>query len=411
MKATLLPIKNSISCPPWRGVFVLIALSGLALSPMQAVSPAPDGGYLNANTAEGNFALQNLTTGNSNTALGNGALFSNTTGSQNTATGRGALFHNTTGFQNVAAGIDALFSNTTGFHNTAVGIGALFSNTTGNHNTANGDLALISNTTGDFNTVDGAHALISNTTGSLNIALGLAAGESLTTGSNNIDISNGGVAGESNIIRIGNEVPFTDLDGIMHPAHTKTFIAGITGATAAGGAAVFVDSSGQLGTLTSSARFKDEIKPMDKASEAILGLEPVTFRYKRELDPNGVLQFGLVAEEAARVNPDLVARDRDGKPYTVRYEAVNAMLLNEFLKEHKKVEEEQAQIAALNSRVATQEAVLAEQQKDFHATVARQENEIRALMASLKEQAAQIQKVSARVEMDVSVTKLTDARQ
>src|SRR6266481_5538130 len=118
MKVTLLPIKHSISCPPLLRVFILIALFGLALSPMQAVSPAPDGGYLNANTAEGNFALQNLTTGSSNTGLGNGALFSDTTGSENTATGRGALFRNTTGFQNVAAGFAALFSNSTGFHNT-----------------------------------------------------------------------------------------------------------------------------------------------------------------------------------------------------------------------------------------------------------------------------------------------------
>jgi hypothetical protein len=392
-------------------VFVFIALFGFALPPTQAVSPAPDGGYLNGNTAEGNFALQNLTTGNSNTALGNGALFSDTTGSQNTATGRGALFHNTTGFQNVAAGIDALFSNTTGFHNTAVGIGALFSNTTGNHNTANGDLALISNTIGNFNTVDGAHALISNTTGDLNIALGLAAGESLTTGSNNIDISNGGVAAESNIIRIGNEVPFTDLDGIVHPAHTKTFIAGVTGATAVGGAAVFVDSSGQLGTLTSSARFKDEIKAMDNASEAIFGLKPVTFRYKRELDPNGVLQFGLVAEEVAKVNPNLVVRDRNGKPYTVRYEAVNAMLLSEFLKEHQRVEAQQRQITALKSRVAKQEIIVAGQQEQFQATVARQDKEIGALTASLKEQAAQLQNVSAHLELGKSATKLADGRQ
>jgi hypothetical protein len=411
MKVTLLPIKDSISCPPLRSVFVFIALFGFALSPTQAVSPAPDGGYLNGNTAEGNFALQNLTTGNSNTALGNGALFSDTIGSQNTATGRGALFHNTTGFQNVAAGIDALFSNTTGFHNTAVGIGALFSNTTGNHNTANGDLALISNTTGNFNTVDGAHALISNTTGDLNIALGLAAGESLTTGSNNIDISNGGVAADSNIIRIGNEVPFTDLDGIVHPAHTKTFIAGVTGATAVGGAAVFVDSSGQLGTMTSSARFKDEIKPMDNASEAIFGLEPVTFRYKKEIDPKGMLQFGLVAEEVAKVNPDLVVRDRNGKPYTVRYEAVNAMLLSEFLKEHHRVKAQQRQIIALKSRVAKQETLVAEQQKQLQATVAREEKEIGALTSSLKEQAAQIQKVSAQIEMNVPATKLAGASQ
>ena len=241
--------------------------------------------------------------------------------------------------------------------------------------------------------------------------MGLAAGESLTTGSNSIDISNGGVAGESNIIRIGNEVPFTDLDGIMHPAHTKTFIAGITGATAVGGAAVFVDSSGQLGTLTSSARFKDEIKPMDNASEVIFALRPVTFHYKREIDPNGMLQFGLVAEEVAKVNPDLVVRDRDGKPYTVRYEAVNAMVLNEFLKEHTRVEEQRIQIDRLNCRVAIQEAMIAQEKQEFQATITRQENEIRALTAGLNEQAAQIRRVSARVEMDVSATKLTDVRQ
>ncbi len=322
-----------MSCSPLRCAFVLIALAAFALSPtVQAVGPAPDGGYPNGNTAEGDFALQNLTTGAQNTALGNGALFSNTTG-----------------FQNVATGAGALLTNTTGFHNAANGIAALFRNTTGNHNTADGDLALAGNTTGNFNTASGAHALVSNTTGNLNIALGFFAGQNLTTGSNNIDVSNRGVAAESNTIRIGNEVAFTDLEGVLHPAHTKTFIAGISGATASGGAAVFVNSSGQLGTMTSSARFKDDIKPMDKASEAILALKPVTFRYKKELDPDGIPQFGLVAEEVEKVNPDLVARDDQGKPYTVRYDAVNAMLLNEFLKERRKVEELEKQVEKLTA--------------------------------------------------------------
>src|SRR5262249_11944366 len=252
---------------------------------------------------------------------GSSALFSNTTGSQNTATGAGALDHNTSGFLNVAAGFDALFSNTTGFHNTAIGIGALFSNTTGNHNTANGDVALFSNATGNFNTVDGAHALISNATGSFNIALGDAAGENLT-GDNNIDISNGGVAVESNTIRIGNEVAFTDREGVVHPAHSKTFIAGVTGTTTIAGGAVFVDSCAPLGTITASTRYKESVQPMGNASEAILALKPVTFRYKHELDPHGILQFGLVAEQVENVNPDLVARDSKGNPYTVRYEAV-----------------------------------------------------------------------------------------
>src|SRR5215471_5841338 len=239
MKTALRKITDSISPSPLQSVFVVIAFAGLVLCPIaQGVTPAPDGGYLNRNTAEGDFALQNLTTGSDNTAIGNGALFGNTTGSQNTATGRAALFLNTTGFQNVAVGFASLFSNTTGFHNTAIGIGALVSNTTGNHNTANGDLALLANTTGSFNTVDGAHALVSNTVGSFNIALGVAAGENLT-GDNNIDISTGGVAAESNTIRIGNEVAFTDREGVMHAAHVKTFIAGLIGATAVGGAAVF----------------------------------------------------------------------------------------------------------------------------------------------------------------------------
>jgi hypothetical protein len=156
------------------------------------------------------------------------------------------------------------------------------------------------------------------------------------------------------------------------------------------GLGVIIDSAGHLGTTTSSARFKDKIKPMDKASEAILALEPVTFRYKQELDPDQIPQFGLVAEQVAKVNPDLVARDEGGKPYTVRYEAVNAMLLNEFLKEHKKVEEQEVRITQLRSADAKQEIVIAQQQK-----------EIAALTTSLKEQALRIQKISARVATEV----------
>jgi hypothetical protein len=347
MKTRTQLIKNSINCSPLRRAFILITFTtGFALSQAaqaQLPSPAPDGGYPNGNTAEGNNALQNLTIGDHNTALGNGALFSNSTGFQNAATGAGALL-----------------SNTTGFHNMADGFAALFSNTTGNHNTASGDFALISNKTGNFNTADGGHSLVL-TTGSLNIALGFAAGQNLTTGSNNINVGSAGVAGESNIIRIGNQVAFTDLDNVMHPAHTQTFIAGISGATVSGGVAVFINSSGQLGTMTSSARFKDEIKPMDKTSEAILGLKPVTFHYKS--DSKDTPQFGLIAEEVAEVNPDLVVRDEKGEIYTVRYEAVNAMLLNEFLKEHRMVQE-------LKSIVAKQEATAAQQQKQIEALTA-----------------------------------------
>src|SRR5205807_1109075 len=185
------------------------------------------------------------------------------------------------------------------------------------------------------------------TVGSGNIALGASAGTNLRTGNKNIDIGNAGVTDESNTIRIGNVAN-----------QSATFIAGISGATVAGGVGVIIDTNGHLGTVVSSERFKDEIKPMDKASEAILALKPVTFRYKHELDPKGIPQFGLVAEEVEKVNPALVARDGQGKVYTVRYEAVNAMLLNEFLKQHRIVQEQQAEIKALAAQLKEQAALL-----------------------------------------------------
>ena len=231
---------------------------------------------------------------------------------------------------------------------------------------ADGMNALFDNTTGINNTACGSAALASNTTGLGNIAIGKQAGVNLTTGSNNIDIGNIGVAGEANKIRIG-----------KIGTQTATFIAGIRGVTVPSGVGVVIGSNGQLGTVTSSARFKEAIKPMDKASEAILALEPVTFRYKQELDPDGIPQFGLVAEQVEKVNPDLVARDGDGKVNTVRYEAVNAMLLNEFLKEHKKVEdqdrrqqEQEASVTQLKSTVAKQDATIAQQQKQIEALTA-----------------------------------------
>ncbi len=332
---TTLPVKNSLSHAPLRrGVLLVpVALAWFALSPTPkafGVTPAPDGGYANGNTAEGTNALLSLTTGSFNTATGDEALQANTTGNYNTANGAGALQNNTTGRSNTANGVDALFSNTTG--------------------------------------------------GS-NIALGFTAGQNLTTGSNNIDIGSPGVAGESNKIRIG-----------KIGTQNGTFIAGIHGVTVASAVGVVVDVNGHLGTVTSSARFKEAIKPMDKASEAILALKPVTFRYKHELDPDGMPQFGLVAEQVEKVNPDLVARDADGRVYTVRYEAVNAMLLNEFLKEHR-------QVQGLKSIVARQEATIAQQQKDFKLTAAQQQMEIKALTAGLKEQASQIQKVSDQLEV------------
>jgi uncharacterized coiled-coil protein SlyX len=325
----------------------------------------------NQNTAEGYRALFNNTTGRYNTANGILALFTNTTGTQNTANGSFALSTNGDGFDNTANGFYALKSNLNGANNTANGAFALFSNTTGNLNTANGFQALSSNTTGSQNTADGDHALENNTTGAGNIALGLYAGFNLTTGNNNIDIFNVGAAGESGTIRIG-----------ASGSHTKAFIAGISGA-AVSGSAVMVDSgTGQLGVAPSSQRFKEKIKPMDKASEVILALKPVTFHYKAEIDPKGIPQFGLVAEEVEKVNPDLVTRDAKGKVYTVRYEVVNAMLLNEFLKAHRKMEEQEATIAQLKSTVAKQETTVAQQQK-----------EIETLTTGL-------QKVSAQVEMN-----------
>ncbi|MGH8475646.1 MAG: tail fiber domain-containing protein, partial [Methylococcales bacterium] len=207
-------------------------------------------------------------------------------------------------------------------------------------------------TTGSQNTANGVNALFNNTTGATNIGLGLAAGLNLTTGSNNIEIGHAGVAGESGKIRIGTA-----------GTQTAAFIAGIRGATVPSGVTVIAGASGQLGTIVSAARFKQQIKPMDQASEAILALEPVTFRYRRELDPEGIPQFGLVAEEVAKVNPDLVARDAQGKVYTVRYEAVNAMLLNEFLKQHRKVEEQDRKVQEQDRKVEEQERKVQEQDR------------------------------------------------
>ncbi|PZR73289.1 MAG: hypothetical protein DLM73_11015 [Chthoniobacterales bacterium] len=322
------------------------------------------------NTATGVAALNLNTTGDYNTADGVEALTLNTTGIENTANGFEALFSNTTGSDNTANGVVALFSNTTGHDNTATGVSTLNVNSTGSENTADGVGALGNNTTGSDNTAGGFQALVNNTTGGNNIALGNDAGLNLTTGSNNIDIGNYNTttsvstdaAGENNTIRIG-------VPGMQ----TATFIAGISGIPISG-APVVVNANGQLGVAASSVRFKDQIKPMNSASEGILALKPVTFHYKNEIDPKGTPQFGLIAEEVAKVNPDLVARDVDGKIYTVRYDAVNAMLLNEFLKEHQQVQE-------------------------LKVAAAQQQKEIEALTASLKQQAAQIQKVSAQLDV------------
>ena len=376
---------------------LLLLLCLAATAPQsQAVVPAPDGGYPGANTAEGQNALFGLTTGGYNTAVGYFSLRSDSTNSfntavgagtllantadENTATGAGALLSNTAGTFNTANGAFALFSNTVGLGNTANGEEALFNNTEGLGNTADGNGALINNIIGNLNTADGASALFSNTgsnntavgdgalnrntIGSNNIALGSVAGWQLTTGDYNIDIGNGGVAGESNTIRIGDD------------NQSQTFLAGVYGVSVAG-LGVAMNSSGQLGTVGSSRRFKKDIKAMEQASETILSLNPVTFHYTKEIDPEGLPQYGLVAEDVEKVNPDLVVRDKEGKPYSVRYEQVNVMLLNEFVKEHKAFLEEHRKVEAQG------------------AAISRQQRQIEALTAGL-------QKVSAHLELSNS---------
>jgi hypothetical protein len=321
------------------------------------------------NTALGWASLGFNVTGNYNTGVGAATLLNNTA-SENTATGAGALLSNTTGTSNAAAGAFALFTNTEGSFNTAIGEQALSNNTTGVGNTGIGATALNSNTTGSFNTASGTQALHNNTTGGSNIALGYLAGNGVTTADNVIAIGTSSGANVSN----------------------SCFIRNIRGvATAVANAIpVLIDSNGQLGTASSSRRFKKEIKPMDQTSEAILALKPVTFHYKS--DNTNRPEFGLIAEQVAEVNPDLVVRDENGEIYTVRYDAVNAMLLNEFLKEHRKMQQQEATIADLRS-------AMAQQRKDFETAMAQQQKQLQALTASLKKQAAQLQKVSAQVEV------------
>jgi hypothetical protein len=309
----------------------------------------------NFNTATG---LESLftNTGDNNTATGFQALFSNNSGTANTADGVAALQKNTSGSTNSATGFNALFNNTTGPLNTATGAYALYSNTTGQSNVGTGVDALYHNQTGHDNTGDGYLALL-NSTGSNNTGVGSNAGANLITGSNNIDVGANvlGKAADANTIRIGTQ-----------GTQQATFIAGIYNVPVTG-SPVVVNSNGKLGIgSTSSARFKQAIKPMEKASEVLLSLKPVTFRYKHEIDPESTPQFGLVAEQVERVDPDLVTHDQEGKAYAVRYDAVNAMMLNEFLKAYQRLEEQAA-------------------------IIVKQQNQIEALAAGL-------QKVSAEVE-------------
>jgi uncharacterized coiled-coil protein SlyX len=378
-KTTILPL-----------LIPLLLVSFALLPRTQAVVPAPDGGYAGNNTAEGTLALFSSTSGIDNTALGFTALFHNTTGNYNTAEGFRALFKNTSGTQNTATGVNALvnnttgnfntadgvntlYRNTTGVENTATGVQALFNNTTGIDNTATGDIALERNTTGDGNTANGVGALFFNTTGNQNTALGADAGIGVTTA--------------NNVICIGAGVNGANVNNSCFIGQIYSNVQPIVGTNPD---FVTITNTGRLGRGgVSSRRYKHDIKPMDKASEALFALKPVSFRYNKQYDATQTIAFGLIAEEVAEVYPDLVGRNPEGQPESVRYEQVNAMLLNEFLKEHRKVEKQEATITQLKSTAARQEATIAQQQKRMEAVIAR-----------LEEQAAQIQKVSAQLEVN-----------
>ena len=409
-------------------LFVAFTLICLSLSPAaQAVVPPPDGGYPNFTTAEGDNSLKHLTSGigntgigtfslftvstgnfntavgaasldlnqaDSNTAMGTAALLFNTTGTENTAVGTAALELNdsggfntavgafalfnsntSTGSRNTAIGRKALFNNTTGDENTAVGTSgfgggpALFRNTIGRFNTAVGGAALSNNTDGDDNTAVGSGALNSNVHGNENAAVGLNALNN-STGHNNVALGNYAgfsVSDGSNNIYIGYMMEGTTSES------NACYIGSIFGQTNNLGVPVFIDANGKLGTLTSSKRFKEDIKPMDNTSEALFSLKPVSFHYKKEIDPAGTSQLGLVAEDVERVNPDLVVRDKQGTAYSVRYEQVNAMLLNEFLKEHRAFVEQQQKV------------------EEQGAMIARQQEQIDALSAGLQKITAQRQ--------------------
>jgi Chaperone of endosialidase len=372
-------------------ILTLGALACLGLIPMaRAVVPPPDGGYPGFNTAEGQNALFSSTTGVANTGVGWYSLWSNTGSSYNTAVGAGTLLFNTadnntafgaaallfniTGTLNTAAGAVALLHNTDGFANTAIGFQALSSNTEGANNTANGVLALFNNTTGGTNMASGGLALYNNTTGFGNTALGYFAGVDIT-GDGNVCIGQGveGEAGvdDSTYIRNVNTL-------------TQNFSAGVND---------YVTvrlSDGRLGhtAVVSSQRYKQDIKPLAAMSKALYALKPVSFRLKKEFDPTQALGFGLIAEEVEKVDPALVYRNDKGQVESVRYEMVNAMLLNEFLKEHSAIEQ-------LRSDAARREATISELRKDFGV-----------LRTQLKEQAAQIQRVEAHIETGRPTTRV-----
>ena len=361
-------------------IHILMGIVCIGLLPRaQAACDSPDPGCPVGNLAEGYLSLAGLVSGAAyNTGIGAYSLLSNTTGSFNTGVGAGALFSNTTATENTTTGAGALFSNNNDLDvgaNTADGAFALFSDTTGHHNTAVGNRALFANTTGVANVAIGSDTLGQNSTGLANTAVGDSAGDHLTTGAHNVFIGTaagfGIVTGDGNIC-IGSSV--VGLNG----ASDSTYIGNISSTAqpivgSVDGVTIDLTTS-KLGHGVSSRRFKEQIKPMDTASEALYALKPVTFHYNKAIDPTQTLDFGLIAEEVAAVNPELAVRDREGKISNYRHDAVNAMLLNEFLKEHK--------------AFVSQQHTLEQQQ----ATITRLEKQIEALTAGL-------QKVSAQLEV------------
>jgi hypothetical protein len=342
----------------WGKAFVvagLVLMLGMGLS--WGGPPNNDASDDAGNTAGGTNALFANTTGSNNTAFGLNALFANTTGSLNTASSAYALFSNSTGSLNTAYGYAALFANTTGGANTASGLYALLLNSTGSNNTASGLYALLSNSTGSNNTASGAYALFSNPTGTNNIAIGYSAGSGLTTGSNNIYLGNVGTATESNTMHLGG-------------SQTQTFIAGISGVPVSG-SVVLISNTGQVGIQASSLRYKYDIAPMGARSHALLQLRPVTFRYKQ--DAQGEQQYGLIAEEVAKVYPELVTRGATGDIEAVRYHELTPMLLNELQHQQRQLAVQAQELATLKAQNARLRAAVLQQQERDAALAARLE--------------------------------------
>jgi uncharacterized coiled-coil protein SlyX len=394
-------------------IAVFSALACLALLPIPQAAPQiptpnpPAAGVFNTadgeralqavtavavgNSAFGAFSMFSLTTGNFNTAVGAGALDLNTV-DNNTAVGAAALLFNTTGSENTALGVAALENNVDGSENNAVGAFALFNNISGSFNNAHGRDALL-NSTGDQNNAMGDDAMFFNTTGSFNTAIGDDALDANVDGDSNIAIGDEAGTGlgpsVNNCIAIGapGAGPFATFDNTC-------FIGSIFGEAVSDPGSqvpVFVDQFNNVGVFsTSSRKLKHDIQPMNKASETLYQFKPVTFKYNS--DWKGTTQYGLIAEQVAEVDPQLVVRGRDGAIMAVHYEQISNMLLNEFLKEHKKVEAQQATIAELKS------------------TVAQQEKGMEVLTAQLKEQAAQIQKVSAQLEVNKPAPQVVTSR-